>query len=287
MAAPPYFPTDFDPGAPLALICGRGDYPRLTAAALRERKLPVRLIAFDGETPDELWTSFPPEHRARLKVGQLGKLLRHLRQFEARYAVMVGQITPGRLFRGLTPDIKAVRLLASLPERNAHTIFGAIVREIEAIGVNLLDARVGLHEHLATPGSMNPRVRLRVDDTDIAFGVRIAREIARLDIGQGVVVRKGTVIAVEAFEGTDAMLQRAGQQRTEGLTFVKAAKPGQDFRFDVPAFGPRTVEVMRAAGIETACLEVGKTLLLDKPRVIEAATAARISLLGYPAQPGP
>ena len=275
-----FLPAGFDPTRPVALIAGQGLYPTLMAAAIRRSGAPLRLVAFEGETPLELIASVEEGHRRLLKVGQLGHMLRALRDFGAGYAVMAGQITPRRLFSGLHPDLKAATLLLSLRRRNAETIFGAIAREIEEIGVGLLDARVFLDEHLATSGCMTGG-RFPVEGDYVDHGVQIARECARLDIGQGCVVREGTVLAVEAFEGTDEMIRRAGSFRTKGALFVKTVKPGQDWRFDVPCFGLRTLEAMRESGLGAAALESGRVLLLDKPAVLKQARSWGIDLLGF------
>lgn len=275
-----FLPAGFDPARPVALIAGQGLYPQLMAAEIRRAGAPLRLVAFEEETREELVDSVEEAHRRILKVGQLGRLLRALRDFGAGYAVMAGQITPRRLFGGLHPDLKAATLLLSLRRRNAETIFGAIAREIEELGVELLDARSFLDDHLAAAGGMTGG-RFPVDRDHVAHGVQIARECARLDIGQGCVVREGTVLAVEAFEGTDEMIRRAGSFRTKGALFVKTVKPGQDWRFDVPCFGLRTLETMREAGIAAAALEAGRVLILDKPAVLKQAGAWDIDLLGY------
>ena len=275
-----FLPAGFDPTRPVALIAGQGLYPTLMAAAIRRSGAPLRLVAFEGETPLELIASVEEGHRRLLKVGQLGHMLRALRDFGAGYAVMAGQITPRRLFSGLHPDLKAATLLLSLRRRNAETIFGAIAREIEEIGVGLLDARVFLDEHLATSGCMTGG-RFPVEGDYVDHGVQIARECARLDIGQGCVVREGTVLAVEAFEGTDEMIRRAGSFRTKGALFVKTVKPGQDWRFDVPCFGLRTLEAMRESGLGAAALESGRVLMLDKPAVLKQARSWGIDLLGF------
>ena len=264
----------------MALIAGQGLYPQLTAAAIRRAGIPLRLIAFEEETPRELIASFGESERRLLKVGQLGHMLRALRDFGAGAAIMAGQITPRRLFSGLHPDLKAATLLLSLRRRNAETIFGAIAREIEDLGIRLLDARAFLDDHLATSGCMTGR-SFPVGDDHVAHGVQIARECARLDIGQGCVVREGTVLAVEAFEGTDEMIRRAGGFRTKGALFVKTVKPGQDWRFDVPCFGLRTLEVMREAGISAAALEAGRVLMLDRPAVLDRARDWDIGILGF------
>ncbi|HLP08989.1 MAG TPA: UDP-2,3-diacylglucosamine diphosphatase LpxI, partial [Opitutaceae bacterium] len=217
--------------------------------------------------------------RRMLLVGQLGKALDSLEKFNAGYALMAGQITPRRLFKGLHPDWKAARILFSLKRRNAESIFGALAKEIAALGVTLLDARAFLDDELASEGPMTGKFSVPAEFLD--HGIHIAKEVARLDIGQGVVVRKGTVVAVEAFEGTDAMLRRAGEFKTDHLLFVKTVKPRQDYRFDVPVFGLRTLESMRDAGIEHAALEADSTIVLDKQRVLDQARAWKIQLFGY------
>jgi DUF1009 family protein len=274
-----FLPADFDPSRPITLIAGQGLYPIRVAAAIRRAGVPLRLIAFEEETPAELFASFPENERRMLLVGQLGKALDTLEKFGAGYAIMAGQITPRRLFKGLHPDFKAARILFSLKRRNAETIFGALAKEIAALGVTLLDARSFLDDELASEGPMTGK--FSVPDEFLQHGIHIAKEVARLDIGQGVVVRKGTVVAVEAFEGTDSMLRRAGEFKTDHLLFVKTVKPRQDYRFDVPVFGLRTLESMRDAGIEHAALEADNTIMLEKQRVIEQARAWKIQLFGY------
>ncbi len=275
-----YLPVGFDAARPVALIAGQGVYPQLVADAVRQSGLELRLIAFEEETPPGLVASVPEGHRETLKVGQIGRMLKALERFEAGYALMAGQISPRRLFRGLHPDLKATRILLSLKRRNAETIFGAIAREIEAIGVSLLDARSFLDDHLATSDTMTPG-KFPIEPEHLAHGIQIARECARLDIGQGCVVRKGTVLAVEAYEGTDEMLRRAGEFKTDAALFVKAVKPRQDFRFDVPCFGVRTVGAMKSAGIMSASLEAHRVIMLDKPAVLREAQKAGIHLFGF------
>jgi UDP-2,3-diacylglucosamine hydrolase len=275
-----FLPANFDARRPLALIAGQGIYPMMVAAAARAAAIPLRLVAFEEETRPELIASFTPAEHRVLKVGQLGHMLDALHDFGAGYALMAGQITPRRLFNGLHPDLKATRILLSLKRRNAETIFGAIAREIEALGITLLDARALLDEHLASAGCMTGR-KFPIDREYVDHGVQIARECARLDIGQGCVVRKGTVLAVEAFEGTDEMLRRAGAFKTDETLFVKTVKARQDWRFDVPCFGQRTLETMREAGLGAAALEAGKVIILDRPAVLEQARAWGIHLLGY------
>jgi len=262
------------------LIAGQGVYPELVAAAVRRSGGCLRLIGFEEETRPDLVASFPASERRIVKVGQLGAMLKALEHFGAGYALMAGQITPRRLFKGLHPDLKATRILLSLKRRNAETIFGAIAAEIEKLGVTLLDARSFLDDQMAPVGCLTGR-SFPIERGYVDHGVHIARECARLDIGQGCVVRQGTVLAVEAFEGTDEMLRRAGGFKTDGALFVKTVKTHQDWRFDVPCFGLRTLETMREAHITAAALEAGKVIVLEREAVMQQARSWGISLLGF------
>lgn len=275
-----FLPSDFNPAKPVVLIAGQGRYPQLVAEQVRRAGVPLRLVAFDEETPPELFASFPESERRQILVGQVGKMLRAIEEFGAGSAIMAGQITPRRLFKGLHPDLKATRILLGLKRRNAETIFGAIASEITQLGVTLLDARSFLDDHLASSGCMTGR-SFPIDTDYVTHGVQIARECARLDIGQGCVVRKGTVLAVEAFEGTDEMIRRAGGFKTDHTLFVKTVKAAQDYRFDVPCFGLRTLETMREAGLTAAALEHNRVILIDKPAVLAQARTWGISLLGF------
>ncbi len=275
-----FLPPRFDTGGKIALLAGHGIYPELAARAIREAGIRLCLIGFEGETEDAFQGSFPESETRMVKVGQLGKMLKSLQQLGATHAMMAGRITPRRLFRGLHPDLRALAILATLKEKNAETIFGAIAREIEARGVTLLDARCFMDDHMALPGMMT-QSRNPIDHDALTHGVRIAKEIARLDIGQGVVVRKGTTLVVEGFDGTDAMLRRAASFEADDLLFVKTVKPEQDYRFDVPAFGPVTLDVLEEAGITSVALEAGRTLILDRANVLESANRKGIRIHGY------
>ena len=275
-----FLPDNFDASKSLALIAGKGTYPILLADRARSSGIAVRLIELGGETSEKLINTFPDHERSAVKVGQVGKLLKELKRFKVGYAVMAGQVTPGKLFRGLHPDLKAIRMLAGLDRKNAETIFGAIGDEIEKSGIHLLDARVFMDEDLADKG-MLVKGKEKIEPEHLAHGIEIARENARLDVGQGVVVSRGTVLAVEAFEGTNAMLERAGKFGAKNCLFVKLGKPNQDTRFDVPVFGLQTLEAMRAAGIGNAALESGSVLLLDKAEVLKQAKKLGIGLTGF------
>ena len=276
-----FLPGNFDASRPLALIAGQGQYPVLLAKRARQAGISVRLIELGGETSTELVDSFAQDQRSVVKVGQVGKLLKELKRLGAGYAVMAGQVTPGKLFKGLHPDLKAIRMLAGLERKNAETIFGAIGDEIEKAGIHLLDARVFMDEDLAEEGVM-VKGKEKITPEHLEHGIEIARENARLDVGQGVVVSRGTVLAVEAFEGTNAMLERAGKFGAKNCLFVKLGKPKQDTRFDVPVFGRQTLQAMNDAGIGTAALESGAVLLLDRGHIIREADNLKITLIGIP-----
>ena len=274
-----FLPDDFDPSRPLALIAGQGIYPQLLADRARKTGIPLRLIELGGETSTELINSFPENQRSAVKVGQVGKLLKELKKLDAKYAVMAGQVTPGKLFKGLHPDLKAIRMLAGLDRKNAETIFGAIGEEIEKAGVHLLDARVFMDQDLAEEGVMI-QGKEKIEPEHLMHGIEIARENARLDVGQGVVVSRGTVLAVEAFEGTNQMLERAGKFGAKNCLFVKLAKPKQDTRFDVPVFGLQTLQAMKDAGIGNAALESGSVLLMEKDELVKESHKSKIGILG-------
>lgn len=274
-----FLPADFQP-RPIGLIAGKGDYPILTAERIRAAGMPLRLISFHGETDPELVADVPTADHRQVKVGQLGKMLKALRELDCGYALMAGQITPRRLFHGLHPDLKALAILNRLKTKNAETIFGAIAEEIEAIDIQMLDARAFIDDQLATEGLMTSG-RQKAEPDYLAHAIRIARAISEEDIGQGCVVRKGTVLAVEAYEGTDPMLQRAGTFKTDGMIFAKTVKRNQDYRFDVPVFGERTLEMMHQSKITTAALEKDAVIMLRKERLIEKAQSLSIELIGF------
>lgn len=279
MSASRFLPAGFDSSAPLLLIAGKGNYPKETLARARAAGIPVRLAAFEGETDADLYEAFAPGDRAMMNVGQLGRLIKSARNFGAKHAIMAGQITPGRLFRGLKPDLKALAVLATLRERNAETIFGAIASELAKAGCGLLDARSFLDDALAPAGFFSGS-KWDVRPEHLAHGLKIARGCAELDIGQSCVVARGSVLAVEGFEGTDKMIERAGGFGARDALFVKTVKPRQDYRFDVPVVGERTVRKLAAAGIRNVAVEAGKVILLEPEKVAALARENGIRIFG-------
>lgn len=278
-----FLPSHFGNQTPIAVIAGKGRYPALIAEAALQRGVPIKLVAFEDETDPALFERFAPQDRRQIAVGKLGALLDSLQELGAQGAVMAGQITPRKLFSGMIPDLALVALLATLKERNAETIFGGIAREIEKRQIAMLDARIFLEDHLVTEGCLTGW-SCGIAQEELKFGIGMAREMARLNIGQSIVVAKGTVIAVEAFEGTDQMLKRCAATGGKEMLLIKTSKHQQDFRFDVPCFGLRTLESMAEGGVRKAALEVDGVILLDKPAVLQRAKALGIDLLGFSSQ---
>lgn len=260
------------------IIAGNGAYPFMMARAARAAGMErIAVAAFQNET-DPALASLVDEIEW-MRVGQLGKLIHFFKNRGIRHVVMAGQINPKNLF-DLRPDIKALLVLGKLKTRNAESIFGAIGDELAKAGVTLVDATIFMEEHLAQPGWIaGPHLEKR-EEEDVRYGFGIAKESSRLDIGQTVVVKKGTVLAVEAFEGTNAAIKRGGELGRKDAIVVKVSKPGQDFRFDVPVIGPLTLETAREAKIRIIAVEAGRTLFLEKEKVMAMAAEFRISIVG-------
>jgi hypothetical protein len=193
---------------------------------------------------------------------------------------MAGQIAPKNLF-DLRPDWKALMLLGKLKLRNAESIFAAVADELANAGVDLLPATTFLEESLAPSGLIAGPKLSRQEEADIDLGWKIAKEITRLDIGQTIVVKNGTVVAVEALEGTNEAIRRGGELAREGAIVVKVAKPNQDMRFDVPVIGVETIRVATEARVRVIALEAGKTLLLERDAIVDLARRAKISIVAY------
>ena len=262
----------------LAIIAGSGSYPFLVARGARRAGVQKIVVAgFLDETRPELAQEV--DELVWMRVGQLGKLLNFVTKARATHSVMAGQIAPKNLF-DLRPDFKTLILLAKLKRRNAETIFRAIGDELAKAGCPLLLATSYMEDHLAGAGLLyGPRIKPRIEE-DLRFGHEIAKEVSRLDIGQTVVVKNGTVLAVEGFEGTNECLKRGGALGRGEAVMVKVSKPGQDLRFDVPVVGPTTLETAAAAGIRVIGVEAGQTILIDRERVAALATSLKVSVWG-------
>src|SRR5437867_3748294 len=261
----------------LAIIAGNGVYPRLLADAAR--KAGVKKIvagAFTGETDSALAQHV--DLVEWMRVGQLNRLLKFFREQKIHHAIMAGQIAPKNLF-DLHPDWKALLLLAQLKQRNAESIFAAIADELAKVDVDLLPATTFLEDSIAPAGLIAGPKLTRGEEEDVDFGWKIAKEIARLDIGQTVIVKNGTVLAVEAFEGTNDAIKRGGPLARKGAVMVKVAKPNQDMRFDVPVIGVETIRVATEVKLRVIVVEAERTLLLEKDAIIDLANRSNISIL--------
>jgi UDP-2,3-diacylglucosamine hydrolase len=261
----------------LGIIAGNGVYPRLLAAGARKAGVKkIAAAAFTDETDPILEQQV--DLLEWMRVGQLGRLLKFFRSQDIHQAIMAGQIAPKNLF-DLRPDLKALMLLGKLKERNAESIFAAIADELANIDVDLLPATTFLEDSLARPGLIaGPKLSPR-QEHDVELGWNVAKEIARLDIGQTIVIKNGTIVAVEALEGTNATIKRGGTLAREGAVVVKVSKPNQDMRFDVPVIGIETVRIAAESGVCAVAVEAGKTLLLERDAVIALANRSNISLV--------
>ncbi|MGH7936458.1 MAG: LpxI family protein [Chthoniobacterales bacterium] len=264
--------------AALGIIAGSGVYPLVLADAARVAGVKkIVVVAFTNETSPDI--NNRADEIEWLRVGQLGRLLTFFKSAELRHAIMAGQIAPGNLFN-LRPDLKAMFLLARLKERNAASIFGAVADQLAEIGVELLPATTFL-EHLLAPNEhiAGPKLKER-EAADVDFGFGIAKQLSALDVGQTVVVKNGTVLAVEAFEGTNEAIRRGGSLGRKNAIVVKVTKPDQDMRFDVPVIGLETLRVAAEAKVRAIAVEAGRTLLLEKAALIDLAERSKISLVG-------
>ena len=261
----------------LGIIAGNGVYPRLLAAAARKAGVEkIAAAAFTGETDPVLH-----EHVdviEWMRVGQLGRLLKFFRGQDIHHAIMAGQIAPKNLF-DLRPDLKALMLMGKLKQRNAESIFAAIADELAKIDVNLLPATTFLEDSLAPAGLIAGQKLSRREEEDVDLGWKIAKEIARLDIGQTVIVKNGTVLAIEALEGTNEAMRRGGMLAREDAVMVKVAKANQDMRFDVPVIGIETMRVAAEAKLHVIAVEAKKTLLLDRDAISALANCSNISIV--------
>lgn len=263
----------------LGIIAGNRTLPLILATEARKQGVKKLIaVAFEGETDPSLAQCV--DEIEWLRVGQLGKMIKAFTDRGVRQCVMVGQIAPKNLF-DLRPDLRAMTTLMRLKERNAHTVFGAIAEELKKDGVELIEATPWLREYMPVEGHIAGPKPSKEQQQDIDFGLRIAKEVSRLDVGQTVVVKNGTVLAVEAHEGTDVCIRRGGEHAGPegGAVVVKVAKPKHDMRFDIPCIGPTTVETCRQARVACLAIEAGKTLLLEKSALIEATQRAKICLV--------
>ena len=260
------------------LIAGNGRFPFLVLEAARSQGIDMVVAAIKEETSPDI------ERQARtvhwLSLGQLGKLIKTFKAEGVNKAIMAGQVKHKQIFSGILPDLKMMQVLASLATRNTDSLIGAVARVLEDEGIHLVESTLFLEPLLPKPGVLTKRPPSEDEQKDLEYGYKLARELGRLDVGQTVVVADAACVAVEAMEGTDAVIQRAASLANgRALRVVKLAKPNQDLRFDVPVIGIPTVEVLRRSGATAMAIEAGKTLMIDRDELLREADAAAITIV--------
>jgi UDP-2,3-diacylglucosamine hydrolase len=267
------------------LIAGNGRFPFLVLDAARSQGIDMVVIAIREEASPELEKITSRLHWVSL--GELSRTLELLHQEGVHQAVMAGQVKHNKIFSSIRPDWKLAKLLFSLPRKNTDSLIGAVARVLESEGIELVDSTTFLKPLLPKAGVLTRRGPDAREAADIAYGQKIARQIAGLDLGQTVVIRDCACVAIETMEGTDETMERAARIAEGGsLVVVKVSKPRQDMRFDVPVVGPKTVEVMQQCRVSALAMDADRTLLFDRERVIELADAAGIAMEAFPPEPG-
>ena len=259
------------------LIAGNGRFPFLVLEGARKAGAQIAVAALREETDPEI--ERVADRVQWLGIGQLGKMIRFFKTEGVERAIMAGQVKHVQIFSGAIPDARMLKMLLKLPRRNTDALIGAVADELLSEGIELIDSTWFLKDYLPGPGILTRRAPDNREREDIEYGLEIAREIARLDLGQTIVIRAKACVAIEAMEGTDETIRRAGQLAKGRLTVVKVAKPSQDMRFDVPVVGLNTIEAMLSAG--ATCLSVGaeKTLLFDREEMLRLADQNKIALV--------
>lgn len=261
----------------LGLIAGNGRFPFLVLEGARKAGTSVAVAAIREETDPQIENL--ADHLTWVGIGQLGKMLRFFKDAGVEKAIMAGQVKHVQIFSRAIPDVRMLKMLLRLPKRNTDALIGAVASELAAEGIELIDSTYFLKDQLPQPGTLTKRGPDERERGDIEYGLEIAREIARLDLGQTIVVRDRACVAIEAMEGTDAVIRRAGELVRGRLTVVKIAKPDQDMRFDVPVVGVPTVESMIDSGANCLCLAAGKTLMFDREEMIDIANKNKIAMV--------
>jgi len=261
----------------LVIVAGRGMYPlKLAESARRQGVRRIFAAAFKKETEPAI-EKLADETRW-FNFGQLGAVLEAIKTSGIRYAVMAGQITPVSLFR-LRPDAKALKILAQLNKRNARTIFGAVCEEFSAIGVQLLPAWRFMENSLPKVGQLSRRVPTEREQKDIELGMRVAKTVSGLEIGQTVIVKEGTILAIEAFEGTDETILRAGRLGGPGAVVIKTARSDHDMRYDIPVVGLKTMKVLKKIHASVLAIEAGRTIMLEPDKIVAEAERMKLALV--------
>src|SRR2546426_2421544 len=271
----------------LGLIAGNGRFPFLVLDAARAQGLEVIVAAIKEETFPEIESRGATVHW--LSLGELSKLIETFKREGVHRAIMAGQVKHKQIFSSIRPDWRLAKLLLTLGSRNTDSLLGAIAKVLAEEGIILEDSTSMLEPLLSKAGVLTRRPPTEPEQKNIDYGRAVARHLAQFDIGQTVVIAESACVAIEAMEGTDATIERAGQIMasldsnpsilSRALTVVKIAKPNQDMRFDVPVVGAETIEVMRNAGATCLALDAGRCLLLDGAAIASGADAANIAII--------
>lgn len=259
----------------VGLIAGNGHFPVIFARSARAQGIEVVAVAHDGETEPELAQAV--DAIAWVKVGELERIIRSFQRWGVTQAVMAGGIRKAALLEHFAPDERALKFLSRLAHFGDDALLRGVAAELESEGIQIVASTVFLTALLTPAGTLSQHTPTEAQWRDVRHGVEVAQAIGRWDVGQSVVIKSGIVLAVEAIEGTDATIRRAG---CPGAVVVKVSKPQQDLRFDVPAVGPETVRVCTDAGVAVLALEVGKTLLLEKEKMLRDADDNGLSIVG-------
>src|SRR6478736_3092076 len=251
------------------LIAGNGQFPFLTIDGARSAGARLSIVAIKEETDKKIdECGFPVKW---VGIGQLGKMISFFKEQQVEKALMCGQVKHVQIFSGAMPDMRMVKMLWNLPRRNTDALIGGVAAELEKEGIELIESTHFVGDSLAPEGVMTKRRPTDLENENIEYGLHIAHEIARLDLGQTIVIRGKACVAIEAMEGTDATIRRAGELANGKLTVVKVAKPDQDMRFDVPVAGVPTIETMIAAGATCLSVTAGKTLIFGRDEMLALA----------------
>jgi len=268
--------------ARIGIIAGNGKFPFLALQGARDLGHEVTVIAIKEEAFPDLEASARKADAVLhwVSLGQLGKCIKLLKAAGVSQAVMAGQVRHVKIFSGIIPDLTLLSVLRRLKARNTDALISAVADVMKDEGIDLLDSTLFLAPLLATEGVLGERMPDERERADIEFGYRMADAIAALDIGQTIAVKHKAVVAVEAMEGTDEVIGRAGHLAGPGVCVIKVAKPNQDMRFDVPVIGIATIQAMRVAGATALSIDAGKTLVLDGEHVLASANEASIAIVG-------
>jgi len=269
----------------IGVIAGNGRFPIIFSDNARKMGLHVSAVAHEGETDPELERHVDRMHW--VKIGQLNKLINAFKSDGVRNVVLLGGVKKTHIYSNARPDFRVLALATKLVLWKDDDILRALAAELERDGITICESTFGLEGILVTEGTLTSRQPTKKEWIDIRYGWDVAKETGRLDIGQCVIVKDRTIVAVEAVEGTDEAIRRGGTLAKDGVVVVKRCKPQQDLRFDLPAIGPKTIEVMRSVKASVLAVEAGRSVMLDREQLLSQAEEAGVALVGLTRQEEP